>query len=103
MGLSQSTPQDTDNSPEDYFFDQDNDKPLKWYQKILYAVPSFLFFMAAVIVGKYIKNKIEQRQHLKTKLKYFNPTIKQGWFGKTITWTMRDKPLSDEQLEEFDK
>jgi hypothetical protein len=57
----------------------------------------FAFFLM-----KMVKDKKKINQH-KNKIKYFNPSIEEGIFSNKITWTMRDKPLTDEQVNDFYK
>lgn len=50
-------------------------------------------------------NKSRERraiaQEKRNKFKYFKPIIEEGIFSNKTTWVMRDKPLSDEFLDEF--
>jgi hypothetical protein len=36
-------------------------------------------------------------------MKYFEPTLRETALGTRVTWKMRDKPLSDEELDELIK
>ena len=45
------------------------------------------------------KEEIEENKALKQKLRYFNPIIKQGFWSNSVTWVGREKPLSDEELD----
>lgn len=52
----------------------------------------------------FIEPRIQQQKELefefKKKLKYLNPTITTNCFGtKKISWTLRDKPLTDDELQ----
>jgi len=46
-------------------------------------------------------NSREHREMIKSKIKYFKPTITEGFWGKTVKWEMRDKPLTDQELEDL--
>jgi regulatory protein YycI of two-component signal transduction system YycFG len=49
------------------------------------------------------KQRNQTQNKLRKRLKHFNPTIKQGLFGKYVEWSGRDKPLTDEEVEELMK
>jgi len=57
-----------------------------------------LFCGMAVIVGKLIEDHVQEKNKLKTKLKYFSPELHQGIFTKKIVWKERPTPLTQEQL-----
>lgn len=72
---------------------------MKWYQKIAFgflAIIVLIFFIALI-------PKIQRHNHLKSsirkRLRYFNPVITEGLWGKKVKWVGRDKPLTDEELE----
>lgn len=50
-------------------------------------------FIALWLIGKYFAAIMKQQKDMEEKVKYFRPTIKQGWFGEIVSWEMRDKPL----------
>jgi hypothetical protein len=52
-----------------------------------------LKFCANLIIGE-----LKNRQELKNKLKYFKPTIHEGFFSNKISWEQRNKPLTDTEL-----
>ena len=68
-------------------------------------------FIAYLVIGManfgaYVIEEIsgssrEQQEMIKSKIKYFKPTIIEGFWGKTIKWEMRDKPLTDKELEDL--
>lgn len=51
-------------------------------------------FVVLWLIGKYFAARMKQQKDMEEKVKYFRPTIKQGWFGETVSWEMRDKPLN---------
>ncbi len=55
----------------------------------------------AVLLLRAFLYAIDRRKEVKRKLKYFNPVITETWWGKKITWVGRDRPLTDEQLQEL--
>ncbi|WP_166919852.1 hypothetical protein [Flavobacterium poyangense] len=46
-------------------------------------------------------NLTQEDKEFRLKVKFFKVTIKKGFFGSIQIWEMRDKPLSDEDLESF--
>lgn len=76
-------------------------KDMKWYQKI----PIIIFCGFLMLLVKSMTTNArchsQQKARFKKKLKYFNPTVREGWFGKEITWVGRDKPLSDEEVKKL--
>lgn len=81
----------------------EKEEDLKWHQKI----ERFIFLGAVgivmvVFVNKMIgKAKSSHNATMRRKLKYFNPTINEGIFFNTVTWTGREKPLTDEDVEKL--
>lgn len=70
----------------------------KWYQ---YPI-KWLWQLAVNIVASYVKIELAKREQTKQKLRYFNPVIKKDFLGNNkIEWIGRDKPLTDEQLEQL--
>ena len=74
-----------------------------WYARLKQNTKDILITTAIAATGvgmlmlvKRFENN--ERNQVKKKLKYFNPTIHEGIFGKTVTWTGREKPLTDEEL-----
>jgi hypothetical protein len=61
----------------------------------------FWFFVAVVmlLIFEEMKERKHKKNRMKSKLKYFNPIVEESIFGKKITWILREKPLSDEELE----
>jgi hypothetical protein len=68
---------------------------------------SFFFFTAISfqIIMKVMNNhqdRLTEEKREKHRIKFFKPTIEQTVLGGTkISWTMRDVPLSDEQVNDF--
>jgi hypothetical protein len=65
----------------------------------------FLFFLRVTFMIAFlkvidIKSKIKEKRN---KLKYFKPTIEEGLLYDTTSWTMRDKPLTDEEVDKLMK
>jgi hypothetical protein len=50
-----------------------------------------------------IKNLTPEEKEFRSKIKFFKLTIKKGFFGSRQIWEMRDKPLSDQELDDFFK
>lgn len=42
-----------------------------------------------------------EQKEFRLKIKFFKLTIKEGFFWNTPIWEIREKPLSDEELENF--
>lgn len=58
--------------------------------------------VGVVLVAEEVEAVREKRKaEFKRKLKNFVPTITETSLGKTISWTLREKPLSDEDTEEL--
>ena len=55
----------------------------------------------AYIIEEIAGNPREKEKIIMKQIKYFKPTIKHGFWGKTITWEMREKPLTDKELEDL--
>jgi hypothetical protein len=57
-------------------------------------------------VCKYIELREAERNReankLREKIKYFKPTITTSIFGRRVSWELRDKPLTDEELAKFE-
>lgn len=45
----------------------------------------------------------QEEKELRLKIKFFKLTIKSGFFCNTKIWELRDKPLSDKELNDFFK
>ena len=54
-----------------------------------------------ILILRYISNRVSERQQLKNKIKHFKPTIHEGVFLTTMSWELRDKPLSEQELNEL--
>lgn len=62
----------------------------------------YVVALSAVIIIKKQRSNSGERNRIKKKLRYFNPIITEGFWGKKITWVGRERPLTDEELEKFD-
>jgi hypothetical protein len=58
-----------------------------------------LCFLALMGLACGIQLSERETKRLKRKLMFFNPTIHEGIFGKYTSWTLREKPLSEEEVE----
>ena len=80
------------NEPEVSFWGK-----LKWYQKLIFI----MMFPTLFVLFKNFTTRSSAREKIKRKMKYFNPTITEGFWGNKITWVGREKPLTDEQVEQM--
>lgn len=71
---------------------------LTWKMKLLLFIVAPI---AILMVSKVIKERASREKSLRNKIKYMKPSIKEGFFGNTVTWEMRDKPLTKEELKSF--
>lgn len=73
------------------------------FTKIVDVLRKILFYLFLIMVALFFVGVLEKRNRkekkIRTKLKYFTPSIKEGFFGNTVTWKLRDKSLTDEQLD----
>jgi hypothetical protein len=73
-------------------------KLLRGIKKICQAIGRAFIFIVLKIIDQRVQERLDAIDKVKTKVKYFNPTITEGFFGKKVTWTMRDKPLTDDEM-----
>lgn len=50
-----------------------------------------------------LSSRVSKEKEFRFKIKYFRLTIKKGFFTTTKIWEMREKPLTEEELESFFK
>ena len=73
------------------------------FKKFIGFIIVGLFGMLLLLVVSKSRERKSIEQEKRNKLKYFKPSIKEGIFSNTITWIMRDEPLSEESLDELMK
>jgi len=61
-------------------------------------IPQYILVGILLLAYKMIKGKLHEYEKTKTKIKHFKPTIKEGILFNSVSWEMRDKPLTDEEL-----
>lgn len=61
-----------------------------------YALVGLLGVFVIGLIRTHKKSQVE-----KNKLKYFKPTIYEGIFTNKISWELRDKPLTDQELSDL--
>lgn len=72
-------------------------KKATWSGRLKKRVYLFFGYIALqLLIGHYRK-----RKEIETKFKYFKPTIHEGFFGKSVRWKARKKPLTKEELDQF--
>lgn len=64
----------------------------------LRAIANLLLLIGLAIGSVIIMGHFHRRRSVERKVRYFRPTIEEGIFGKKIHWTLRDEPLTQEQL-----
>lgn len=73
--------------------------PRPWYQKI----PQFIFggfiLLVFLLIAATLAKRKRKHTALKTRLKYFNPVIRQRWYGRSVDWVGRSRALSEAELE----
>ena len=84
-------------SPKSYF----NSMP-RWKNRLLYFIMGLGGILTIVILRKINDNKSEKKK-LREKVRYFKPTLVEGFWSKEIRWEMRDKPLTDDELDAFEE
>ncbi len=69
---------------------------LPWYLTLFFWVIGWTFRI-------FILPKLERYDRIhrqtKNKVKYFNPIITESFWGRSIKWVGRDKPLTDSELD----
>lgn len=68
-----------------------------------FIIGSMALFPIGIYLYAIMKEHNSKTEKIKRRLKHFNPTIKQGIFGEYVEWTGREKPLTDEEVEELMK
>jgi len=71
---------------------------LTWYQAIFFWLVAWT---VRIIFLPKLERYTAKRREVKRKLKYFNPVLSEGFWGKKITWIGRVKPLSKDQVNEL--
>jgi len=85
----------------DTFLDfDDSKKEISAFKKTLIYI---LFFPSIILLKGFSKKRKRENKALKERLRYFNPIIKQGFWSNSVSWVGREKPLSDEELENICK
>lgn len=74
-------------------------KELSWKEKLLVISIGLGGIWLLPLASK----KQDEKKKLREKIRCFKPTVTESAFSKSISWEMRDKPLSDEELDEFMK
>ena len=59
-------------------------------------------------VGETWQDRIKQhndakKKQMRERIRFFRPTIIDGFWCKSTHWELRDKPLTDEELKQFDQ
>lgn len=67
-------------------------RPLAWLMMAIFVI---VFF----IVSRRYMEVQSRRQRVKKKFKYFRPTVHDGFFGKQVSWELRDSPLTDQEID----
>lgn len=60
-----------------------------------------LMSIAFAMVFHEVSRMSHQRKILRKKIKHFKPTIHEGFFGKSVSWELRDTPLTDKQIDKL--
>ncbi len=90
-----------DNEIEIPFVDDAPERKLKWHEKIIqYFLLALFALVAVVFIKKFCSNR-ENFSAIRKRLRYFNPTVTETFWGKRVTWTGRQNPLTDEELDNF--
>lgn len=76
----------------------DDSKKKSLFLKIVLYI---CFFPTSILMIGVMRERRKENKHLKEKLRYFNPIIKEGFWSNSITWVGREKPLSDDELNNF--
>lgn len=91
----------SEQQPSEYLFNEyaNNSTKKKWYAKLIIGILKIISLPVVAYIGSNLKERERRTKQLKNKLKYFNPTVHEGFLGKSVSWTGREKPLSDEEVE----
>lgn len=96
----------------DYPLDPDNEgfdsKDSKWdnmpkWKKIMLFIALGLGGILTMVILRRINDKRTEETRLKEKIRHFKPTVNESMFNKSISWEMREKPLTNEELDAFFK
>lgn len=89
--------------PVNFFEEEREPKKLDWKMKLLLVLitPFAVFYVKKLADSARINRKEEEKE--RRKIKFFKPTITEGFFSNKVKWEMRDAPLTDEQVNEFFK
>ncbi len=60
----------------------------------------FIVFISWII-AQFLKAIIQDQMDLREKVKYFRPTVTRGFWGKKVSWEMRDRPLTEKELDAY--
>lgn len=71
--------------------------------KFILNLVVFSFGIAFKVILDKSKVHNENKKLLRDKLKYFIPFINKGIFRSRVSWQMREKPLTDEELDVYMK
>ena len=75
-------------------------KMSKWKRNLFYFVIG-LGGLFTILIMRKLSEKQSEKKKLREKVRYFKPTITETALSKSISWEMRDTPLTDEQLDAF--
>jgi len=84
-------------SPKSYF-----DSIPRWKRTLLIFIMGLGGILTMVILRK-INDKKSEKRKLREKVRYFKPTIVESSWSKEVRWEMRDKPLTDDELDAFEE
>ncbi len=85
------------NISESYF-----DKIPKWKKYMLFFILGLGGIITIAIYNRFKEKKYKEKK-LREKVRYFKPTVNESMFSRSISWEMRDTPLTDKQLDDFMK
>lgn len=78
------------------------EKMSKWKKTLLFIILG-LGGILTISIMRRMSAKESEKKKLRERVRYFKPTITETALSKSISWEMRDKPLTDEQLDGFMK
>lgn len=64
---------------------------LTFKQWLLFAL---IWLVCKVFFAPFVRKHGEVRE----KVRRFKPTVKEGFWGKSVSWELRDRPLTDAEL-----
>jgi hypothetical protein len=62
---------------------------------------NFFGILIGMMLGMMLSGRLKRYQRIRRRVKYFNPVITEGFWGKKITWVGRDTPLTEAQLKKL--